>query len=79
MVSTYELRVKGHLRDRWSERLGGLTVRRLDDGTTVLSGPIVDQAALYGLINRLRDLGLPLLSMNRTGPRGEEGSNDVRA
>jgi hypothetical protein len=66
MADTYELRVKGHLDDRLSHSLEGLAVRRQPDGTTVLSGPIVDQAALYGLINRIRDLGLPLLSVNRT-------------
>jgi hypothetical protein len=67
MSDTYELRVKGHLDDRLSHSLGGLAVQRQADGTTVLAGPIVDQAALHGLINRIRDLGLPLLSVNRTG------------
>lgn len=67
MSDTYELRVKGHLDDRWSDWLGGLSVRRQKDGTTVLAGPIVDQAALHGVINRIRDLGLPLLAVNRTG------------
>jgi hypothetical protein len=68
MSDTYELRVKGHLDDRWSDSLGGLAVRRQGDGTTVLAGPIVDQAALHGVITRIRDLGLPLLSVQRTGP-----------
>ncbi len=67
MSDTYELRVKGQLDDRWSDWLGGLSVRRQKDGTTVLAGPIVDQAALHGVINRIRDLGLPLLAVNRTG------------
>jgi hypothetical protein len=74
MADTYELRVKGHLDDRLSLVLEGLAVRRLPDGTTVLSGPVVDQAALYGLINRIRDLGLPLLSVNRTRPVNQQGS-----
>lgn len=68
MSDTYELRVQGHLDDRWSHSLGGLAVQRQADGTTVLVGPIVDQAALHGLINRIRDLGLPLLSMKQIGP-----------
>jgi hypothetical protein len=74
MVDTYRVRVRGHLDDRWSDWLGGLAVLRRDDGTTVLVGPVVDQAALHGVIARIRDLGLPLLSVNRVvgspgGPR----------
>jgi len=68
MSDTYELRVQGHLDDRWSDSLGGLSMRRQDDGTTVLSGPVVDQAGLHGVIARIRDLGLPLLSVQRIGP-----------
>jgi hypothetical protein len=68
MNHTYELRVKGHLDDRLSASLGGLVVQRQANGTTVLAGPIVDQAALHGVINRIRDLGLPLLSVQRTDP-----------
>lgn len=70
MGDTYELRVKGHLDDRWSEGLGGLAVRRQEDGTTLLVGPVADQAALHGVINRIRDLGLPLVSVNRIGQGG---------
>ena len=65
VVDTYRFRVKGHLDDRWSEWLGGLAVQRQEDGTTVLIGPVVDQAALHGVIFRIRDLGLPLLSVER--------------
>jgi hypothetical protein len=65
MVDTYRIRVGGHLDDRWSDWLGGLAVQRRGDGTTVLVGPVVDQAALHGVIARIRDLGLPLLSVNR--------------
>lgn len=68
MSDTYELRVKGHLDDRFSDSLGGLAMQRQADGTTVLTGPIVDQSALHGLINHIRDLGLPLLSVKQTGP-----------
>jgi hypothetical protein len=73
MSDTYELRVKGHLDDRWSDWLGGLAVQRQGDGTTLLVGPVVDQAALHGVINRIRDLGLPLLSVKRTGRCSEQG------
>lgn len=63
MVDTYRIHVRGHLDDRWSERLGGLAIQRQDDGTTLLVGAIVDQAALHGVLARIRDLGLPLLSV----------------
>jgi hypothetical protein len=65
MVNIYQVHVRGHLDDRWSNWIGDLTVLRQDDGTTVLVGPIVDQAAPHGVIARIRDLGLPLLSVNR--------------
>jgi hypothetical protein len=71
MSDAYELRVQGHLDDRWSDWLGGLAVRRQADGTTVLAGSIVDQAGLHGVITRIRDLGLPLLSVQRIGPGSE--------
>ena len=65
MGDTYEFRIKGHLDERWSDWLGGLAIHLQEDGTTVLVGPVVDQAALHGVIIRIRDLGLPLLSMRR--------------
>ena len=65
MADIYRIRVGGHLDDRWSDWLAGLAVQRRDDGTTVLVGPVVDQAALHGVIARIRDLGLPLLAVNR--------------
>lgn len=64
-MDIYELQVNGHLDDRWSDWLGGLTIERQKNGTTVLVGPLVDQAALYGVIIRIRDLGLSLLSVGR--------------
>ena len=63
MSEIYEFHVKGHLDDRWSERFGGLAVQRQEDGTTVLVGPIVDQAALHGVLNGIRDLGLTIISV----------------
>lgn len=71
MDSIYRIRVSGHLDDRWSDRLGGFSVHREVDGTTVLVGPIVDQAALHGMLASIRDLGLPLLSLiNIAGTSG---------
>ena len=71
MVDTYRFRVKGHLNERWSDWFGGLAVHLQEDGTTVLVGPVVDQAALHGVIIRIRDLGLPLLSVRlAVGPNG---------
>ena len=59
-----EIRVKGQIDEHWAEWLGGLTITHTSEGETVLSGPVQDQAALYGLLAGLRDLGLPLLSVN---------------
>lgn len=64
----YEIRIQGRLDDRWSTWLDGLTLYQTDDGTTVLRGPVTDQAALHGLLHKLRDIGLPLLSVARTEP-----------
>ena len=63
-----EIRVRGHLEARWSERLEGLTLTRQHDGTTLIAGPVVDQAALFGVINRLRDMALPLISITHLEP-----------
>ena len=67
MSEFYRIRVKGHLDDRWSDWLGGLAIQRQEDGTTLLVGPVVDQAALHGVITRIRDLGLTLLSVTLCG------------
>jgi hypothetical protein len=64
----YEIRIQGRLDDRWSAWLDGLDVSHAADGTTVLRGPVTDQAALHGLLHKLRDLGLPLLSVSQTDP-----------
>jgi hypothetical protein len=61
----YEIRVRGHLDDRWAEWFDGLSIALEDDGDTLLSGPVIDQAALYGLLKKVRDSGLLLVSVNR--------------
>jgi hypothetical protein len=60
---TYEIRIKGHLDDKWVDRFEGLTITLEEDGTTLLTGRIIDQAALHGLLKKVRDLGLPLVSV----------------
>lgn len=59
----YEIRVKGQLDDRWSDWFGGLTITLEEDGNTLLTGPVIDQAALHGLLKKVRDLGIPLISV----------------
>jgi hypothetical protein len=61
----YEIRLTGHLDSHWTAWFDGLTVTYESDGTTVISGPITDQAALHGVLQRVRDLGLPLVSVVR--------------
>ena len=61
----YAIRVDGHLDERWSAWFDGPTVRRADDGTTVIECPPMDQAALHGLLGRIRDAALPLISVTR--------------
>ena len=69
----YEIRIRGLLDDRWADWFEGLTITREDNGETLLSGPVVDQAALHGLLKKVRDLGLPLLSVMQVDPRQAKG------
>jgi hypothetical protein len=59
----YQIRLKGHLGCQWADWFGCLTITLEENGNTLLTGPVVDQAALYGLLRKIRDLGLPLLSV----------------
>ena len=69
----YEIRLKGHLEARWEQWFDGLTITLEEDGSTLLSGPLADQAALHGLLKKVRDVGLTLLSVNSIKPEGTEG------
>ena len=71
----YQIVVKGHLDSEWSEWFDGLTITLIDTGETILTGPVVDQTALHGLLIKIRDLGLPLLSLTRIEPERESASN----
>ena len=64
----YQITVKGHLNPNWAEWFDGLTITPLPNGTTAISGPVVDQAALHGLLRKVRDLGLPLVSVIHVDP-----------
>jgi hypothetical protein len=64
----YEIRLKGHLESRWAAWFDGLTLRHDSDGTTVIEGPVADQAALHGLLQKVRDVGVPLISVARVPP-----------
>jgi hypothetical protein len=64
----YQIRIKGHLDDKWADRFEGLTLTREDNGETLLTGPVVDQAALHGLLRKVRDLGLPLVAVIHVEP-----------
>lgn len=61
----FQIRVKNHLDNQWTDWFSGMSVTLEDDGVTVLTGPVADQAALHGLLKKVRDLGLPLISVNR--------------
>ena len=68
----YEIRIKGHLDGRWADWFEGQTITLEDNGETLLTGSVTDQAALHGLLRKVRDLGLTLLSVNRIEPRQNE-------
>ena len=70
----YELRIDGHLDSQWSDWFDGLAITVEDDGQTLLTGQLADQAALHGLLKKVRDFGLPLLSVNRIDPDHDDES-----
>lgn len=64
----YQIRIKGHLERRWEDWFEGMSITLEDNGDTLITGPVVDQAALHGLVKKVRDLGLLLISVNRLDP-----------
>jgi len=82
---SYAIRLKGHLDERWAEWFEGLTITLEDNGDTLLTGPVIDQAALHGLLKKMRDLALPLLSVSPVEPgppttlgTGQADQSDVK-
>ncbi len=78
----YQIRVQGHLDSQWTDWFEGLTITLEEDGDTLLTGPIIDQEALYGLLKKVRDLGMPLVSVNPIpfdpkGPYPSEVENNL--
>ena len=73
----YQITIKGHLGRQWTDWFGGLTITLEENGDTLLTGPVVDQAALHGLLKKVRDLGMPLLSVMRVKP-GQADAADVK-
>ncbi len=71
--ATYEIRLRGHLSERWAGWFGEVTIGLDEDGTTRLLCPAIDQSALYGLLKKVRSLGLPLLAVNRIGLNQTDG------
>jgi hypothetical protein len=67
-LTRYEIRIKGHLDNRWADWFEGLTITLEADAETWLTGPVADQAALHGLLRKIRDLGMPLISVKRIEP-----------
>ena len=81
--TVYQIRIKGYLGDQWTDWFDGLTITLEDNGDTLLTGLVVDQAALHGLLKKVRDLGMPLLSVDRVQPNREDAAKldlpDVKA
>jgi hypothetical protein len=73
----YEIRINGHLGQQWTDWFEGLTITLEEDGDTLLTGPVIDQAALHGLLKKVRDLGMPLVSVSPVEP-GQTDVSDVK-
>ena len=71
----YQIRIKGHLGRRWTDWFEGLSITLEDSGDTLLTGPVLDQAALHGLLKKVRDLGMPLISVMRIGAHHADTSD----
>jgi len=82
----YQIRIKGHLGHQWTDWFEGLTITLEEDGNTLLTGPVIDQAALHGLLKKVRDLGMPLVSVSPLEPgppttlgTGQADQSDVKS
>jgi hypothetical protein len=82
----YQIRIKGHLGHQWTDWFEGLTITLEEDGDTLLTGPVIDQAALHGLLKKVRDLGMPLVSISPVEPgppttlgTGQADASDVKS
>jgi len=73
----YQIRIRGHLGREWTDWFEGLAITLEGNGETLLTGPVVDQAALYGVLKKVRDVGMPLISVNRVTP-GQAEASDVK-
>ena len=73
----YQIRLKGHLGSQWTDWFEGLTITLEEDGDTLLTGPVIDQAALHGLLKKVRDLGMPLVSVSPVEP-GQADQSDIK-
>jgi hypothetical protein len=73
----YQIRIKGHLGHRWTDWFEGLTISLEENGDTLLTGPVIDQAALHGLLKKVRDLGMPLVSVSPL-EHGQADRSDVK-
>jgi hypothetical protein len=76
-VRIYQIRIEGQLGQQWTDWFDGLSITPGEDGTTLLTGPIIDQSALHGLLKKVRDLGAPLVSVNRLETVGSSNPNEI--
>jgi hypothetical protein len=73
----YQIRIEGQLGQQWTDWFDGLSITPGEDGTTLLTGPVIDQSALHGLLKKVRDLGAPLVSVNRMKTNGSLNPNQI--
>ena len=73
----YQIRIKGHLGHQWTDWFGGLTITLEENGDTLMTGPVVDQAALHSMLRKVRNLGMPLISVTRVEP-GQAVASDIK-
>ncbi|MEI8133110.1 MAG: hypothetical protein WCG34_11805 [Leptolinea sp.] len=77
-LQIYQIRIRGQLDAGWTDWFEGMTISQEDNGFALLTGPVIDQSALHGLLKKIRDLGMPLLSVNRVGSENENASHDTQ-